>query len=87
MEFCNLNISLHFECSAAPSLFPGPGQCPSYPSRWPGPETQEQGGEMVKGLRSKQIKLPSGCQSPLINISLVHNVHCSCLTFGPELNV
>lgn len=45
MEFCNLNISLHFECSAAPSLFPGPGQCPSYPSRWPGPETQEQGGK------------------------------------------
>ena len=44
MEFCNLNISVHFECSAAPALFPGPGQCPSYPSRWPGPETQEHGG-------------------------------------------
>ena len=42
---------------------------------------------MVKGLRSKQIKLPSGCQSPLTNISSVHNVHCSCLTFGPECNV
>ena len=59
---------------------------PELPQQMARPGDSGARGEMVKGLRSKQIKLPSGCQSPLTNISSVHNVHCSCLTFGLELN-
>ena len=73
------------QCSS--SSVPRAGSVPELPQQMARPGDSGARGGIVKDISSEQIKIPSGCQSPLTNILFVHNVHCSCSTFGPELNV